>query len=254
MKATAQIYEVGGCVRDRFLGLDSKDIDFTYVSENSNQTLEEGFAEMKQFLKDKGFYIFLEVPDMVTIRAKFPPLNVDYLKYQGLSADFVLARREVGYAPDSRRPIVELGTLEDDLTRRDFTINAMAESTTGELIDPFNGKKDLHERYLRTPRDPILTLLDDPLRLLRAVRFSVTKDMMYCNSLCNTISSLDDAFFVKFEKTVSIERVREELNKAFKHDTTKTLRKLSWIDRENKGKLMPILFRAGLRLECTTKL
>jgi tRNA nucleotidyltransferase/poly(A) polymerase len=134
-----KIFKVGGCVRDGLLGVKTKDIDFTFVLDDLNKTVEEGFKEMEQWMIDEGFTIFLSVPEMFTIRAKFP---TDH-KFAKLDADFVMARKEVGYVEGTRRPILELGTLEDDLLRRDFTLNAMAEDIDGNLIDIFGGIDDL---------------------------------------------------------------------------------------------------------------
>jgi tRNA nucleotidyltransferase/poly(A) polymerase len=129
---------------------------------------------MEKWMTDQGFTIFLSVPEMFTIRAKFP---TDH-KFAKLDADFVMARKEVGYIEGTRRPILELGTLEDDLMRRDFTLNAMAEDVDGNIIDLFNGQEDLQMKLLRTPLDAKITMMDDPLRILRAIRFSITKGFL----------------------------------------------------------------------------
>lgn len=165
-----KLYKVCGCIRDQFLGLESKDIDFTYVSTQASNP-EDGFNEMTNYLHDNGFTIFLSTPECFTIRSKFP---ADH-KYAGLVADFVLARKEVGYYEGTRRPILEIGTLEDDLRRRDFTVNAMAiDIDDDRLIDPFNGIHHLKVKILKTPVNPEITMMDDPLRLLRALRFSTS--------------------------------------------------------------------------------
>jgi tRNA nucleotidyltransferase/poly(A) polymerase len=119
---------------------------------------------------------------MFTIRAKFP---ADH-KFAKLDADFVMARKEVGYVEGTRRPILELGTLEDDLIRRDFTVNAMAEDEDGNLIDLFNGQIDLQRMVLITPKAPKITFDEDPLRIIRAIRFSITKgfSLTYLDLFC----------------------------------------------------------------------
>ena len=166
-----QIYKVGGYVRDRLLGLESKDIDFTFVLDNLEQTVEEGFQQMVDYLKENGYYVFLTTPEMYTIRAKFPKDHI----YKGLTADFVMARKEVGYIEGTRRPILVLGTLYDDLLRRDFTINAMAQDLDGTIIDPFNGQEHLKRRVLKTPQSVQKSFDDDPLRILRAIRFAIDR-------------------------------------------------------------------------------
>jgi tRNA nucleotidyltransferase/poly(A) polymerase len=215
MRVMPKIFKVGGCVRDRLLGVDTNDIDFTFVLDNLDRTVEEGFDIMTKWLEHKEFEIFLSTPECFTIRAKFPKEH----KYAGMVADFVMARKEVGYVEGTRRPILELGTLEDDLVRRDFTVNAMAEDEDGNIIDLFNGQMDLERMILITPLPPKVTFEDDPLRIIRAIRFSITKGFRL---------SYLDYFIYNFDYegkmgVVSIERIREELLKCFKHDTLKTL-------------------------------
>jgi poly(A) polymerase len=215
-----KLFKVGGCVRDRLLGVKTKDIDFVFVLDNLDKTVEEGFQEMKSWMENEGFTIFLSVPEMFTIRAKFPKGH----KFEGLDADFVMARKEIGYEEGTRRPILELGTLEDDLVRRDFTVNAMAEDEDGNIIDLFNGMDHLKFKILITPLDTNITMSDDPLRLIRALRFSITKDFRISNDIWNELNNFD---YDEKMGVVSIERIREELLKCFKHDTLKTLNKLN---------------------------
>jgi tRNA nucleotidyltransferase/poly(A) polymerase len=215
-----KLYKVGGAVRDKILGVKTKDIDFTFVLDNLDKTVEEGFQEMKSWMENEGFTIFLSVPEMFTIRAKFPKGH----KFEGLDADFVMARKEIGYEEGTRRPILELGTLEDDLVRRDFTVNAMAEDEDGNIIDLFNGMDHLKFKILITPLDTNITMSDDPLRLIRALRFSITKDFRISNDIWNELNNFD---YDEKMGVVSIERIREELLKCFKHDTLKTLNKLN---------------------------
>lgn len=153
-----EVYTVGGFVRDIFLQRQSKDYDFVTVG--SGIELAEKVA---RYFGPKAHL------------AVFPNYGTAQVKFKGLELEFVGARRE-SYNRDSRNPIVEDGTLSDDMRRRDFTINAMAVSlnstTFGELIDPFNGLIDLHAGVIRTPLDPDVTFSDDPLRMLRAIRFA----------------------------------------------------------------------------------
>jgi tRNA nucleotidyltransferase/poly(A) polymerase len=239
-----QIYKVGGCVRDRLLGLDSKDIDFTFVLDDLNQSVQEGFDIMTEYLKSEGYEIFLSTSEMFTIRAKFPVNH----KFKGMVADFVMARKEVGYTEGTRRPILKLGNLEDDLVRRDFTLNAMAEDIDGNLIDLFDGKWALEQGLLITPRDARITMLDDPLRLLRSFRFSITKGFTITPRIWETC--LMDSVVDKLEQVVSGERIREEVFKMFKHDTIKTLRLMGEIDKLNP-RLVEIMFGKEMWLKPT---
>lgn len=239
-----QIYKVGGCVRDKLLGLDSKDIDFTFVLDDLNQTVQDGFKIMTKYLETEGYQIFLSTPDMFTIRAKFPANH----KFAGMVADFVMARKEIGYTEGTRRPILELGGLEDDLVRRDFTLNAMAEDIDGNLIDLFEGKWALEQGLLITPRDARITMLDDPLRLLRAFRFSITKGFIVTPRIWETC--LMDNVVDKLEQVVSGERIREEVFKMFKHDTIKTLELITEINRINP-RIVEIIFGKGMWLKPT---
>lgn len=220
-----QIFKVGGCVRDELLGLTSKDIDFTFVVDDLNITVDEGFLIMHNWLTERGFKIFLSTPECFTIRARFPQDDPNV----GLVADFVMARKEIGYEEGTRRPILQLGTLEDDLTRRDFTVNALAVDTEGNLIDIFDGIWAIENRILITPLDPEITFMDDPLRMIRALRFSITKGFTIAPIVWNAmfIPGLID----KLEKVVSPERIREEVLKMFEADTAASLRLFADIDR-----------------------
>ena len=140
-----KIFKVGGCVRDELLGVKSKDIDFTFVLDNLDKTVEDGFQEMTDWMQSEGFEIFLSTPDCFTIRAKFPKGSEN----EKLVADFVMARKEVGYIPNTRQPIIVPGTLYDDLERRDFTLNALAKDEDGNIIDYFEGMWALENKLLQ---------------------------------------------------------------------------------------------------------
>ena len=180
-----KIFEVGGCVRDELLGVQTNDIDFTFVLDDINQTVDEGWEQMLNHLKSTGFKIFLETKDCFTVRAKFPKGH----QHEGLVADFVMARKEVGVIPGTRKPVLRLGTLEDDLTRRDFTLNAMAKDLDGNIVDLFDGQLHLILNLLVTPLDPIQTFMDDPLRMIRALRFHITRGFQIHETVWDAIFS-----------------------------------------------------------------
>lgn len=231
-----KFYEVGGKIRDELLGLTNKDVDYVAVpSEELLRNIEEAqclvdgiypnttnavFTMLESHLREEGFEIFLVTPDCYTIRARFP----EGYKYQGV-ADFVMARKEVGYIPGTRTPIVEPGNLYDDLLRRDFTVNALAKDPdTGEIIDYFGGLKDIKEKLLRTPLPPIVTFDDDPLRILRGIRFSITKGLRVSEDMWQAMKAYD---YLDKMPVVSEERIREELTKCFKCNSSLTLGWLS---------------------------
>jgi tRNA nucleotidyltransferase/poly(A) polymerase len=245
-----KFYEVGGCVRDELLGLKSKDIDYVAVpDEGLLETItyaDTMFSILETYLRNEGFEIFLITPDCFTIRAKFPKDH----KYQGV-ADFVMARKEVGYIPNTRQPMIVPGTLRDDLIRRDFTLNALAKDDDGNIIDMFDGMWALENKLLITPQDARTTMLDDPLRLLRAFRFSITKGFDISPRIWETCH-VDD-IVNKLEQVVSQERIRDEIFKMMKHDTLKTLDLFEKIKYTNP-KILEIMFGKGLWLKPTTEL
>ncbi len=199
----AKFYKVGGAVRDELLGVQVKDIDFAVEAPS--------FSAMRQAIVDRGGKIFMETPEYFTIRAKVPKLG---------ASDFVLCRKDRGSA-DGRHPdSVEPGTLLDDLARRDFTVNAMARDESGMLIDPFGGINDLATYTLKTVGKARERFHEDYLRILRAVRFAVTKRMRLHDDI---VECLEDITVVMGIKKVSVERVREELTKAFAFSTRETM-------------------------------
>ena len=240
-----KIYEVGGCIRDSLLGIESKDIDYSVVLDNTDQTVDEGWDQMLSFLKKEGYQIFLETKDCFTVRAKFPIGHIN----EGLVADFVMARKEVGYVLGTRKPILELGTLYDDLIRRDFTLNALAKDIEGNIIDYFNGLEHLKEGLLVTPLNPMKTMMDDPLRILRALRFSLTKDLEVHTDIMESMKQPD--ILDKLKKTVSQERIREEITKMMMCDTIKTMKLLVDIDRDYIKGFLNIVFKDTMWLKPT---
>ena len=200
---TIQIYKVGGAVRDEFLGVKSQDIDFAVEAPS--------YAAMRDYIAENG-KIFLEKPEFFTIRAK---LN-------GEDADFVLCRKEHGYT-DGRRPdLVTAGDIYDDLSRRDFTVNAIAiRVSDGEVFDPHRGISDIADKTLRCVGSAPARFREDSLRMLRAVRFGITKKFILDSDIR---AMLDDREMVALLENVSKERIREELNRMMKFDTLATLK------------------------------
>jgi len=189
-------------------------------------------------LLNQGFQIFLSTPNCYTIRAKFPKEH----KYEGV-ADFVMARKEIGYITGTRTPIVKPGTLYDDLERRDFTLNALAKDEDGTIIDFFGGIGDLKAGVLKTPLDCSITFNDDPLRILRAIRFAITKGFQIPEEMAEVIAHYD---YEVYMAVVSEERIREELFKCFKHDSYETIQML-W----NFQFLLEYIFRTNIWLKPT---
>jgi poly(A) polymerase len=187
-------YAIGGYVRDTFLKRESKDIDVV--------TIGKGIE-----LAEKVHQILGPQSNLAT----FKNFGTAQVKYHGVEIEFVGARKE-SYNRDSRKPIVEDGSLEDDQNRRDFTINALAigisKNNFGKLLDPFEGLKDLENKILRTPLDPDITYSDDPLRMMRAIRFASQLNFTIEENSFKAISKNKERI-----KIVSKERISDELNK-----------------------------------------
>lgn len=193
-KLGLECYVVGGYVRDLFLERPSNDIDVVVVGSGIQVA-----SELKAVLGKKAHL------------SVFRNFGTAQVKYKHTEVEFVGARRE-SYSHDSRKPVVEDGTLEDDQNRRDFTINALAvclnKARFGELVDPFGGVDDLWDGIIRTPLDPDVTFSDDPLRMMRCVRFATQLNFF-----------IEDETFEALErnaeriKIISGERIEEELNK-----------------------------------------
>ena len=215
-----KFYEVGGKVRDELMGLQSKDIDYVAVPDASliYSRMEVGtlFKTLVDKLYKDGYEIFLITEKCFTVRAKFPKEH----KHEGIVADFVMARKETDYKPGTRDPIVVAGNLYDDLIRRDFTVNAIAKDDDGSYIDPFNGMQAIKDKVLLTPGTIEQSFNDDPLRILRAIRFSITKGFSIPRAMRDIIVNYD---YKERMPVVSEERIREELFKCFKHDSLITM-------------------------------
>lgn len=203
-----ECYVVGGYVRDIFLERPSDDIDCVVVG--------SGIAVAKRFAKILGRRAHLSVfKNFGTAQVKFYPPGVERDPENpdkgAIEVEFVGARKE-SYSHDSRKPIVEDGTLEDDQNRRDFTINAMAiclnKERFGELVDPFYGLDDLWDGIIRTPLDPDITFSDDPLRMLRCIRFATRLNFLIEDETFEALKRNAQRLHI-----ISAERISEELNK-----------------------------------------
>lgn len=188
------VYIVGGYVRDLLMQRKAPtDIDF--VTEQSGIELAKAVGKKLGDLKVSVFKTY----------------GTAMIKYQDLDLEFVGARKE-SYSEDSRKPAVETGTLEDDQKRRDFTVNALAISLNsenfGELIDPFNGREDMQNKILRTPLEPAQTYSDDPLRMMRAIRFA---SVLHFKIEENSLEAIKQE--AERIKIVSMERIMVEFNK-----------------------------------------
>jgi poly(A) polymerase len=194
-----ETYLIGGFVRDLFLNRTSKDIDVVTVGSG---------IELAQQVASK-------IGPSVNV-SFFKNFGTAMLKIQNLEIEFVGARKE-SYARDSRKPVVETGTLDDDQKRRDFTINAMAIGlntwNAGVVTDPFNGLEDLKNKIIRTPLDPGITFSDDPLRMMRAIRFSAQLDFVIEDRTLMAIAENRQRITI-----VSGERIVEEMNKILMAD------------------------------------
>lgn len=198
-------YYVGGYLRDELMGIRSKDIDFAV----ENATYEEMHADI---LYTRGGTIFQERPEFMSIRARIPEIG---------AADFTLCRRE-GFYSDARHPDnVEPGNIYQDLSRRDFTVNAIARNEeTGEWIDPFEGRADIEYRRLRCVGNPEDRFSEDALRILRAMRFHITKGFSLDSTLDKALRDYD---IIDNLLQIPIERIYEELRRCYEYSTITTL-------------------------------
>ena len=213
-----ECYVVGGYVRDIFLQRPSKDIDVVVVG--------SGIAMAEALGKRLGRGAHVSV---------FKNFGTAQVKYKGTEVEFVGARKE-SYQRDSRKPIVEDGTLEDDQNRRDFTINVMAvclnKARFGELVDPFGGMADMKEKTIRTPLDPDITFSDDPLRMMRCIRFATQLNFYIDDDTFESLCRNKDRIEI-----ISRERIADELNKII----LSPIPSKGFVELERSG-LLPLIF------------
>lgn len=198
-ETNTEVYVIGGYVRDKFLKReDKKDIDIV--------------------VKGNGIEFARKLAKKVGVKkvSVFKTYGTAMFKYEDTEIEFVGARKE-SYQPDSRNPVVEEGSIEDDQKRRDFTINALAismnKSTYGQLSDPFNGLEDMKNRLIKTPLDPDITFSDDPLRMLRAIRFATQLHFTIEENCFSAIERNRERI-----KIITAERIHLELNKILMSD------------------------------------
>jgi len=202
-----KFFKVGGSIRDKLMGIakQSKDIDYAVEAES--------YESMKQAIQGRGGKIFLEKPEFWVIRAHLPG---------SMPADYALCRKDGQYT-DGRRPdSVSAATLLEDLARRDFTINAIAESEDGVLIDPYCGEADIQAKLIRCVGSARARFEEDALRMLRAIRFKVKLGFALHDEISYALAGNYPDLLAKLV-SVSTERKKDELTKCFAHDTLKTL-------------------------------
>ncbi len=234
-----EMFEVGGCVRDELLGLPVKDIDYMVVG-------PESFDAMCFQLVQMGFHLWDTNEHTLTARARFPKdWEFAGREFGNLSADIVLARAESGYA-DGRHPdSVKPGTFQDDILRRDFSVNALAKDKDGNIIDIVGGMADLRDMRLRAIGGVQRSFTDDTLRVLRALRFYITKGFWLDDEIWY---ALDSDWLVPLVAASAHERRQDELDKMFKFDSSFAIAVLAG--------LRPVLREAifsGFRLTTTAK-
>jgi len=228
-RENVQAFVIGGFVRDILLHRPSNDIDIMVLGKGINIA--------------KKVAVELNMGNQITV---FKNFGTAMLQYNHWQLEFVGARKE-SYSRYSRKPIVESGTLKDDQSRRDFTINAMAISLNtddyGVLLDPFNGLDDLKKEIIRTPLEPDKTFSDDPLRMMRAIRFATQLNFTIHTRTFEAIKRNKDRI-----KIVSAERISDELNKMMKAEKPSIGYKLL-----NKSGLLEIIFPELFRLKGVEK-
>ena len=223
-----KFYEIGGSVRDRFLGINFSDVDYSVEAPS--------YEAMKAEIEKRGGKIYVETPEYVTIKANMVPMG---------ACDFVLCRKDGAYR-DSRHPeSISIGNLYDDQCRRDFVLNSIAVGEDGTIYDPFNGREDIKNRLLRCVGDPEVRMKEDALRLLRAIRFAVTKSLTIHSTLSEVMQNENICAGLR---NIHVDRIRAELDKCFRYSLSKTwqyldyfsfIRNISLFEKEKELWLKP---------------
>lgn len=220
-----ECYIIGGWVRDLYLERPSSDIDIVVVDQKK-QVERPGIAIAEKLRKKLGKKVHIAI---------YKNFGTAQLKHKSLEIEFVGARKE-SYDRNSRKPVTEDGTLEEDQNRRDFTINAMAlclnKERYGELVDPFNGLADLEDKCIVTPLDPDITFSDDPLRMMRCIRFATQLGFHIEEDTFNALERNKERIQI-----ISGERIAEELNKIL----LSPIPSKGFDDLERSG-LLPLIF------------
>lgn len=216
MTNDVKLYLVGGAVREIVRGHEDKIKDWDFAVE------AQSFDHMRDWMVANGFEIFVETPQYMTIRARTPKDGFTFAgrDMAGKTFDFALCRTESGYT-DGRRPdSVQPATIESDLSRRDFTMNAMAMDVDGNLLDPHNGQIDIDFKVIDSVGDHMDRITEDHLRMLRAVRFAVQLDFVLAHDMFQMFQYEDMGHLLR---KVEVNRVSDELYKALKINTPYTL-------------------------------
>lgn len=208
-KSSKKFYRVGGCIRDELMGRKSKDIDFACEADS--------FDHMKQLVTDKGWIIKVEKSEFFTLRCVAPDLG---------GVDVVLCRKDGKYT-DGRHPdSVEIGTLHDDLSRRDFTMNSIAVGEDGTVYDPFGGREHIKFKLITCVGVAKDRFREDSIRMLRAVRFHIQLGFVIAPEI---EKCFEDPELLKLLSNVSLERTRDELIKMFEVHTMRTMNLLTQV-------------------------
>lgn len=233
-----ELYLVGGAVRDHFRDRKSKDWDFAVEADS--------FSAMRDWLNENGFNIFAETPKYLTLRARAEMDRFQFgsLDLTGTTFDFTLCRTEKDYT-DGRHPdSVEIGTIYDDLSRRDFTMNSIALDKAGRTIDPFDGVTAIYDMDIICTGG-VARLEEDGLRIMRAIRFGVQLLFMLDYDIQDFLKS---KAAVEALSLISEDRIREELNKALRISTPDTLWQLNRYPKIKNH----IFHDTGISLEATS--